>query len=707
MTGRTPGRASANLLVEIGTEELPPKALSHLGRTLADSCRQNLAEVNLLDDTKTAHRWFASPRRLAVWIPAVRGKQPDQRIERRGPSVSAAFDGDGHPTKAALGFARSCGVEIEQLQRAQDAKGNWLVHRSVQRGRTASMLIPQCVERAIKQLPIPKRMRWGDGSAEFVRPVHWLVIMHGRSVIKTNLLSVDSGAYTRGHRFHCPHRLRLASADDYEKVLTDNGFVIPDFDNRRRIIQQKVQALAKRVDGIPLMDDALLDEVTGLVEWPIPMRGEFDKIFLKVPQEALVSSMRDHQKYFPIKSRRGRLLPYFITVSNIKSKNPKRVREGNERVLRARLADARFFWETDRNTPLGSRVDALKDVLFHNKLGSLFDKTSRVRTLSALIAELLGVNVAHCERAALLAKADLVTDMVGEFPELQGTMGKYYAGDDGEHKSVATAIEEHYRPRFAGDLLPRERVGQVVAIADKLDSLVGIFAAGEEPTGDKDPFGLRRAALGILRILIEKKLDLDLLSLIEESARILRDQLQSIAVPDKVVAHVFEFVLERTRALYGAAGFQLDELNAVITTRPVSPLDFDRRLRAVAKFRKLPQAENLAAANKRIRNILRKSSEPIPDHVDQNSLTEIAEQQLFQALERLTREVSGYFRDGEYDHGLKKLVSLKEPVDHFFDEVLVMTEDVSLRQNRLALLRQIQELFLQTADISKLQVDAG
>lgn len=703
MTARTP----ANLLVEIGTEELPPKALPQLGRAFADGCRERLAEASLLDDVDAQQRWFASPRRLAVWIPAVRGKQPDRRIERRGPAISAAFDGGGRPTPAGLGFARSCGVQIEQLHRVQDAKGTWLVHRSVRRGRTASTLVPQCLEQAIKQLPIPKRMRWGDGTAEFVRPVHWLVILHGRSVIKANLLSVDSGAYTRGHRFHCPHRLRLTSADHYEKVLADSGFVIPDFGNRRRIIQQKVQTLAKRVDGTPLIDDALLDEVTGLVEWPIPILGEFDKIFLKVPPEVLVSSMRDHQKYFPVKSRHGRLLPYFVTVSNIKSKSPKRVREGNERVLRARLADARFFWETDRNSPLVSRVDALKDVLFHNKLGSLFDKISRVRALSASIAELLGVNVGHCERAALLAKADLVTDMVGEFPELQGTMGKYYAGHDGEHKSVATAIEEHYRPRHAGDLLPGGDVGQVLATADKLDSLVGIFAAGEEPSGDKDPFGLRRAALGVLRILIEKRLDIDLLRALEQSALIYRDQPQSITVSDQVVARVFEFVLERTRALYGTAGFRPDELNAVITTRPVSPLDFDRRLRAVAKFRKLPEAENLAAANKRIRNILRKSSESIPGQVDRTVLTETAEKQLFAALERLTKEVSGYFRDGKYDQGLKRLVSLRNPVDYFFDEVLVMTEDTSLRRNRLALLRQIQELFLQTADISKLQVNAG
>ncbi len=697
----------ANLLVEIGTEELPPKALSRLARTFADGCRQGLADAKLIDDADTPHRWFASPRRVAVWIRAVRSKQPDQRIERRGPSIAAAFDAGGHPTKAAMGFARACGVEIDQLRRVGDEKGEWLMHRSVERGRTAGKLIPQILEQAVKQLPIPKRMRWGEGSAEFVRPVHWLVIMHGKSVIKAKLLAVNSGAYTRGHRFHCPQRLRLTSADQYEKVLVDSGFVIPDFDSRRRIIQQKVQALAKRVDGTPQMDDALLDEVTGLVEWPIPILGEFDKIFLKVPQEVLVSSMRDHQKYFPIKNHRGRLLPHFITVSNIKSKTPKRVRDGNERVLRARLSDAQFFWESDRNAPLESRVGALKDVLFHNKLGSVFDKTSRVRTLSASIANLLGVNVEHCERAALLAKTDLVTDMVGEFPELQGTMGKYYAIHDGEHKSVATAIEEHYRPRFAGDLLPGGGVGQVVAIADKLDSLLGIFAAGEEPTGDKDPFGLRRAALGVLRILIEKKLNIDLLMLLEESARIYRHQSLSIAVSEHVVERVFEFVLERTRAHYGAAGFQPDELNAVITARPVSPLDFDRRLRAVAKFRKLPQAENLAAANKRIRNILRKSKDPIPGQVDRSCLTENAEQQLFQALERLTTEVSGNFRDGEYNQGLKKLVSLKEPVDAFFDEVLVMTKDTSLRQNRLALLRQIQALFLLTADISKLQVDAG
>ncbi len=702
-TAKTP----ANLLLEIGTEELPPKALSQLGRAFADGCRQGLAEANLLEDAGAEHRWFASPRRLAVWIPAVRGKQPDQKIERRGPSIAAAFDRDGKPTRAASGFARSCGVEVEQLQRTSGAKGEWLVHRSIQRGRTAGKLIPQCVEQAIKQLPIPKRMRWGKGSAEFVRPVHWLVIMHGAALIKAKLLSVDSGAHTRGHRFHCTHPLRLANADQYEKTLVDNGFVIPDFATRRRIIQQKVQTLAKRVDGTPMMDDPLLDEVTGLVEWPIPLLGEFDKGFLQVPHEVLISSMRDHQKYFPVMSQRGRLLPYFITVSNIKSKSPKRVREGNERVLRARLSDAQFFWETDCSKPLETRVDALKSVMFHNKLGSLFDKTSRVRALSSSIAALLNVDLGHSERAAWLAKADLVSDMVGEFPELQGTMGKYYAGHDGEPKAVAAAIEEHYRPRFAGDSLPVGGVAQVVAIADKLDSLVGIFAAGEEPTGDKDPFGLRRAALGVLRILIERRLDLDLLHLIAECARIYGAQPQSIPVTDEVVARVFDFVLERTRAHYSAAGFQPDELNAVITTRPVSPLDFDHRLRAVSKFRRLPQAENLAAANKRIRNILRKTSEAIPAQVAQASLTEEAEKRLFRAVQQLTAQVSGYFAAGEYDRGLKKLVTLRDPVDRFFDEVLVMTDDESLRGNRLALLRQIHDLFLQTADISKLQVDAG
>ncbi len=707
MTAAAARPKSANLLVEIGTEELPPGTLSALGRAFAEALCRGLAEAGLRAEPDLQPRWFASPRRLAAWIPSVLDKQPDQQVERRGPAVAAAFDRQGRATKAATGFARSCGVDVDQLAQVRDSKGARLMYRVTRSGEAAAALIPKCVEYAVKQLPIRKRMRWGDGAAEFVRPVHWLVVIHGRRPVKTEMLSVTSDVYTRGHRFHCERRLRVTDADDYERLLKEDGFVIPAFDDRRQRIERHVRRIAKRQNAIPVSDPALLNEVTGLVEWPVPVLGEFDRAFLELPPEVLVSSMRDHQKYFPLADDNGRLQPFFITLSNIKSKRPGRVREGNERVLRARLSDARFFWETDRKQPLRARVDALRGVLFHRKLGSMFDKSERVRALSAVIASGCGADVQHCESAASLAKADLVTEMVGEFPELQGVMGRYYAAHDGEPAAVARAIEEHYLPRFAGDRLPRSGVGQVLAIADRLDTLVGIFSAGEEPSGDKDPYALRRAALGVLRILTEKGLGFDLFALLRDAVRIYRQQDASPAVPDDVADRVFEFMLERQRAFYVAADFQADEVNAVISTRPVSPLDFEKRLRAVAEFRRRPEAANLTAANKRIRNILRKSKQTVPAKIDESVLTEPEEIRLYEALQKLSRRAQKHFDDGRYDRGLTKLVALKDPVDRFFDQVLVMTDDEVIRGNRLALLTRIQELFLRTADVSKLQDSGG
>ncbi len=705
MNARPSSDSVGNLLIEIGTEELPAKSLLRLGQNFAVRCQKGLADAGLLQDPSLGYRWFATPRRLAVWIGAVRKKQPDQQIMRRGPALVAAFDQSGQPTAAALGFARSCGIDIAQLSRSKTDKGEWLVHRVTKRGRNASTLIPQCIDEAVKRLPISKRMRWGDGMAEFVRPVHWLVILHDKQPVSARLMSVEADIYTHGHRFHCNRRLRLTSPDRYEEILRGQGFVIPDFMERRQRIVKQVRRLARRVEGEAIMDVDLLNEVTGLVEWPQSVLGAFDKAFLKVPSEALISSMRDHQKYFPIKDARGRLLPHFITVNNIKSKRPKQIRAGNERVLHARLSDARFFWDTDRGASLSSRIDSLKQILFHSKLGSVHAKVLRLQTLSATVGDLLNTDVSNCKRAALLSKADLVTEMVNEFPELQGVMGRYYAKHDGEHPDVAAALEEHYRPRYSGDRLPRHAVGQAVAVADRIDTLVGIFAAGEEPSGDKDPYGLRRAAIGVLRILIEKRRNLDLKLLLQASARIYSTQPEPVAVSGAVVDRVFDFLLERLRAYYADDGYRMDDFNAVLATRPSSPLDFDKRLRAVARFRKLPQAEYLSEANKRIRNILRRAEDNEISTVDAGLLRERAEQNLLKTLTELTESVGTQFLSGEYNRGLKRLASLKQPIDRFFDQVLVMDEDPGLRRNRLALLRQVEDLFLRVADISQLNIE--
>ena len=693
----------ANLLVEIGTEELPPKALRKLGETFAAGCTAALEKAQLVA-TQSTFKWFATPRRLALWVPAVRTRQPDQIIERRGPAVKAAFDGEGNPTRAALGFARSCGVTIDNLQRNHTAKGEWLVYQLQQKGEPANKLVPDCIDQAIKQLPIPKRMRWGDLESEFVRPVHWLVVLHGENIIETELLSVSSGRITRGHRFHCPQVLYLKNADEYEQVLLDRGSVVADFATRKQRIKSQVQNLAGQNAGIAsLDDDDLLERVTGLVEWPNALIGTFDPGFLKMPDEVLVSSMRDHQKYFNVSGSESDLLPFFITVSNIDSDSPDRIRQGNERVLMARLADARFFWDSDRKITLERHGDRLDQVLFHRKLGTVADKVDRLKYLSRIVAPLCGADPGQCVRAAQLAKADLVTDMVGEFPDLQGVMGYYYARHDGEQMEVAQACSDHYLPRFSGDALPRSAVATVIALVDRVDSLVGIFAAGEEPSGDKDPFALRRSALGVLRLLIEGDLDVDLQELLAASAEAHRRNGAKVDPDPQTIDRLYAFIADRLQAYYTDRNFGVDEIAAVAAANPTRPSDFDRRLRAVARFRQLDSAANLAAANKRIRNILRKADGEVPADFDLKLLTDPAERNLADRLRELDVSVQECFDAAQYQTGLEQLASLREPVDRFFDEVMVMVEDESLRNNRLALLNRLQRMFLRVADISLLQ----
>ena len=703
MPAKKSAQNAETLLVELGTEELPPKSLAALGRSFARNLHKHLESTGLLEEGREpGYEWYATPRRLGLRIFRVRRKQPGQLVERRGPSIAAAFDSSGKPTPAALGFAGSCGTSVEKLGRLETEKGAWLVYSYKQKGESLDQLIGEGLEFAVKQLPIRKRMRWGEGDAEFVRPVHWLVVLHGSRAVKTSLLAVNAGTRSRGHRFHADKNIPITHADKYTQTLRIRGRVIADFAERRNMIAGQVEKLTKSVKGRMHLDESLLDEVTGLVEWPYGVLGTFDKEFLDIPQECLVSSMRDHQKYFHITNRNGRLLPSFITISNIRSKSPARVRNGNQRVLRARLSDARFFWETDLKTSLASRCPELESVLFHVELGSVLDKTRRMEQLAIAIADKIGANVKIAGRAALLSKADLVSGMVGEFPELQGIMGRYYADHDKEDEELSAAIEQHYWPRYSGDKIADSGIGQAVSLADRIDTLAGIFSTGEEPTGEKDPYALRRAALGVLRTIIERKLDLDLGELLRSSAASYNDK-NKIKVSSESSDRLLDFMLDRLRSWYSAAGFQTDEIRSVLACRPLRPLDFDLRLRAVTAFRRLPEAADLAAANKRIGNILRRA-EIIPSgEVRQELMTEGAEKSLLRELDSLGDDANKLFRENQFEAGLKILAGLRDPVDKFFDEVMVMAEDKAAQKNRLAMLKKLQELFLRVADISELQ----
>ena len=690
--------APRDFLVEIGTEELPPKSLLVLADAFAQGIARGLADAALAHG---ALERFATPRRLAVRVRRLAARQPDRVIEKRGPPLKAAFDGQGTPTQAALAFARGCGVEVGDLERFETPKGVWLVHRGTEPGASTADLLPGIVHASLDALPIARRMRWGAGDAQFVRPVHWVLMLFGREVVPCEILGVSASKLTRGHRFLAPRDLRVASPAAYVGLLHRRGRVMVDIHERRETIRQGVLAAAERLGGEAVIDEALLDEVTALVEWPVPLAGRFDERFLELPQEVPIATMQDHQRYFPVRSADGRLMPWFITVSNIESADPAQVIAGNERVIRPRLSDAAFFWSTDRQQRLDARCAGLQRVTFQTQLGSLHDKTVRVRALARSIAQAIGSDAALADRAAELAKCDLLTLMVGEFPELQGLMGRYYAQHDAEPAEVAEALREQYLPRYAGDELPATRTGMALAIADKLDTIAGIFATGQKPTGTRDPFGLRRAALGLLRISIGRRLDLDLPQLIGQALASL-----PFTAPADCAQDVYDYVIERLRAHYleGTAGLDTttEMFDAVLATRPASALDFDDRLRALAAFLELPDADSLTAANKRIVNILRKATGTVPAQVDENLLLDPAEQILAEQVQAMARLVEPLYASREYTQALQTLAALRPAVDQFFDSVMVMAEDPALRANRLALLARMQSLFMHAADLSRL-----
>ncbi len=708
------GRAK-NLLIELGTEELPPKSLKILGKSFSKNFFKGLVESGIAMDKPGNCKYFATPRRLAVWVKGVIPKQPDQIEEKRGPAIQAAFSDRGEPTPAALGFAKSCGIPVNRLKKKVTDKGSWLVFEKKVKGNKLHVVITQCMEDAIKNLPIPKRMRWGSGDAEFVRPAHWLLALYGSDVVKTEVLGLKANRFTRGHRFHCPDELKIPSADRYLNTLKTTGFVIADYEARQSAIVKQINRVASKADAKVVVDQKLLDEVTGLVEWPVALVGEFSEKFLKLPKEVLVSTMVDHQKYFHLTNKTGKLVPLFITVSNLKSRTPKRVRQGNERVLRARLSDAEFFWHTDQKSRLDQRIESLKGVMFHNKLGSIYDKTIRIGLLADAVAACLEVDRDIVQRAVKLCKTDLVTDMVGEFPELQGTIGKYYARNQGEDKMVVNAIDEHYLPRFAGDKLPSSTVAQCVAIGDRLDTLCGIFASGEIPTGDKDPFALRRAALGVVRIMIEGKLDLSLKSLIGDGMKLYAEsELKNINADEGTAKQLYDFCGERLKGYFQTLDFSSEQVASVLACAPNSPLDYARRLEAVNHFfrKRRGAAESLTAANKRIANILSKSSKSSVEEIlsanivfDKKLGSEEAEMALADSVEAISKEVTACFAENRYDTGFERLATLRTPIDQFFDQVLVMHEDKSIRDNRIALLMKIRQLFLGVADISRIKID--
>lgn len=688
--------ATQDFLVELGTEELPPKALKPLSDAFTQGITKGLEDAGVSFGKVEA---FAAPRRLAVRIRDLANAQPDKSVEKRGPAVQAAFDDAGNPTRALTGFATSLGVTPDQLDTLETDKGAWVVFRTVDNGRPTVELMPELVEQSLAALPIPKRMRWGAHRTEFVRPVHWAIMLFGNKVIDAPIMGLNPGNKTRGHRFHCPKALIVPTPGDYEVVLKQEGYVIADFAERREQIRAGVIALAeKEAGGKAVIDEALLDEVTALNEWPVPLMGRFEERFLEVPAEALISSMKEHQKYFHVVSASGDMLPLFITVANLQSKDPSQVVSGNEKVIRPRLSDAAFFYQTDRKTRLEDRIDQLKPIVFQDKLGSLHDKSVRVAALASKIAGAIGSDPALAERAAMLAKTDLVTEMVLEFTDLQGIMGQYYAAHDGEATDVAKALNEQYMPRFAGDNLPTTLTGCAVAIADRLDSLVGLFGINQPPSGTRDPFALRRASLGVLRIIIERELPLDL----QTCCQWAEDNFTVLSAQN-TAATVVDYMLERFRAHYDEQGIGAEVYLAVHARRPTRPLDFDRRVKAVEAFRQLPQALALAGANKRVSNILTKQGgDTVGETVDRSLLTDPAEQALAEQISQQADKVLPLFEQGDYAAALTSLASLREPVDNFFDQVMVMAEDEAIRNNRLAMLNQLRNLFLRVADISLL-----
>ena len=684
-----------NFLVEIGTEELPPKALKTLATSFADNVEAELNQAGLSFDKI---EWFAAPRRLAVKVLNLATQQPSKEIEKRGPAVSAAFDAEGKPTKAAEGWARGCGITVEQAERIATDKGEWLVHRAKIEGQPTKNLLSDIVANALAKLPIPKPMRWADKTVQFIRPVHTVTMLLGDELIEGEILGVASARTIRGHRFLGEKEFEIQHADQYPQLLREKGSVVADFNERKAEILAKSQAKATALGGVADIEESLLEEVTSLVEYPNVLAAKFEERFLAVPAEALVYTMKGDQKYFPIYDKDGKLLPHFIFVSNINPEDPTAIIEGNEKVVRPRLTDAEFFFKTDLKQKLVDRLPRLETVLFQQQLGTLKDKTDRIEQLAGEIAKQIGADEAKAKRAGLLSKCDLMTNMVFEFTDTQGVMGMHYARHDGEDEEVAVALNEQYMPRFAGDELPKSLVASAVALADKFDTLTGIFGIGQAPKGSADPFALRRAALGALRIIVEKNLPLDLEDLVKKSAALFDDKLTN----KNVVADVVDFMLGRFRAWYQDEGITVDVIQAVLARRPTRPADFDARVRAVSHFRNLDSAEALAAANKRVSNILAKADAAIGE-INLTACVEPAEKALAEAVLALRTEVQPLIAQGDYTAVLDKLANLRAPVDNFFDNVMVNAEDPALRQNRLAILNTLQGLFLQVADISVLQ----
>ena len=684
-----------NFLIELGTEELPPTQL----RTLAESFAANFeAELKAADIAHAGIKWYATPRRLALKVTDLEEGQQDKIIEKRGPAIASAFDADGNPTKAAQGWARGNGITVEQAERVKTDKGEWLLHKQQVKGQAVKDLVVDMAAKALANLPIAKPMRWADKDIQFIRPVKTLTILLGDELIEGEILGVASARTIRGHRFMGEREFTIDNADQYPSLLEERGKVMADYDARKAIILRDSQKAATAVGGSADLEDDLVEEVTSLVEWPVVLTAKFEEEFLKVPSEALVYTMKGDQKYFPVYDDNKKLLPNFIFVSNIESKDPRQVIEGNEKVVRPRLADAEFFFNTDRKRTLESHLPELETAIFQKQLGTIKDKTDRITELAGLIAEAIGADVVKSKRAGLLAKCDLMTSMVFEFTDTQGVMGMHYARHDGEDEEVAVALNEQYMPRFAGDSLPSSDVAAAVAMADKLDTLVGIFGIGQAPKGS-DPFALRRAALGILRIIVEKGYNLDLVELIAQAKAQFKVDLSNKNVEDDVL----EFMLGRFRAWYQDAGFSIDIIQAVLARRPTKPLDFDQRVKAVSHFRGLDEAQALAAANKRVGNILAKFDGELSADIDLTLLQEEAEKALAEEVEVMTEALEPAFATGDYQQALSKLAALREPVDAFFDNVMVMSDDEALKKNRLTLLNNLRNLFLQIADISLLQ----
>ena len=696
----------STILFELGCEELPPKSLKPLRDALQASVTEQLNEAEIGFDSIKA---FAAPRRLAIRIEGISDKQPDRSEQKRGPAIKAAFDSDGNPTRAAMGFAKGLGIDASELITINTDKGDYVGYEQIIQGQATTELLPTIFQTALDNLPIAKRMRSGASRNEFVRPVQWAVLMQDSAVIDATIQGHQTGKQTRGHRFHSPDYHEITHANDYEQLLDDLK-VVADFDKRQTLIKNQVKTLADEVNADPIVPQDLLDEVTALVDFPIALRANFEARFLQVPQEALISTMQADQKYFCLTDKAGKLQPYFIFITNIESKDPNQIIEGNEKVVRPRLADAEFFFLQDQKQPLFALTESLKTRVFQDKLGTIWEKSERIAKLAAFIATLMqqqgrDINVDETVRAAILSKADLASSLVGEYPELQGIAGTYYARLNNEPEAVAASLQEQYLPKFSGDVLPQTPIGICLALADRLDTLVGIFAIDQAPTGSKDPFSLRRSAIGILRILIEKQLPINLVALVEQAIKgYSTSEGSKIAKMGDTFTQVMAFLNSRYRAMYTEQGISVDTIQAVQAINPHMPLDFDQRIRAVQTFSELPQAEKLADSNKRVANILAKSEVSVADTVDEALLSEPAEQTLYQAVQQAQMAVKPLLETADYTQVLQTLVSLDAPLTQFFADVMVNSEDAALKNNRLALLKQVRALFLTVADISELQL---